>query len=75
MLEYGDGKMWVNPRQILSEIEASKLNPVVRPFLNVAEMFQGETMLFVGAIEQQNASYFVARSKAKEVIENRAFNW
>lgn len=75
MLEYGDSKILVHPRQVLREIEVAKLNPLVKQFLNVVEMFRAETVLFVEAIEQQNASYFAARSKAKEVIENRAFNW
>lgn len=75
MVEYGDSKILVNPRQVLREIEVMKLNPLVKQFLNAVEMFQAETVLFIGAIEQQNASYFAARSKAKDVIENRAFNW
>jgi hypothetical protein len=75
VVEYGDSKILVNPRQVLREIEVMKLNPLVKQFLNVVEMFQAETVLFIGAIEQQNASYFAARSKAKDVIENQAFNW
>jgi hypothetical protein len=74
-VEYGDTKILVHPRQVLSEIEVMKLNPLVKQFLNVAEMFKAETVIFIGAIEQQNVEYFAARSKAKEVIENRAFNW
>ncbi len=75
MVEYGDTKILIHPRQVLSEIEVMKLNLLVKQFLNVAEMFKAETVIFIGAIEQHNAEYFAARSKAKEVIENRAFNW